>query len=173
MHLTTVSQSTKVLSKCCPALSETVAQTKIFSRCSSGELYGSYQFQSNPVLCESVPKAKILFTYSSTLCVGFTIFSRSARTDPLTCYNVVFERSGTKNKGRRNNFFVCTAVLRNQLPSCCFPPQYNVNSFKMRMDRHLIELPGWSMIFFQRGLPLEAPWNLYDTSCALDESRSK
>ena len=37
-----------------------------------------------------------------------------------------------------NNFFPCTARLRNSLPIKCFPLTYNLNGFKSRINKHLL-----------------------------------
>ena len=65
------------------------------------------------------------------------VFSRSTRrANNLTCYHVSQERSRTE--GRSCNFFVRTARLWNQLPVACFPEQYNIGSFKRRVNRFLM-----------------------------------
>ena len=66
-----------------------------------------------------------------------TVFSRSTRrANTLTCYHVSQERSRTE--GRSGNFFVRTARIWNQLPMTCFPDQYNIGSFKRRVNRFLL-----------------------------------
>ena len=84
--------------------------------------YRYYFGKCSSALSESVPKPKV--------------FSRGTRrANPLTCYHVSLER--TRTKGRSNSFFVRTAKLWNQLPSSCFPAQYNLDSFKRRVNRFL------------------------------------
>ena len=84
--------------------------------------YRYYFGRCSSALSESVPKPKI--------------FSRGTRrANPLTCYHVSMER--TRTKGRSNSFFTRTAQLWNQLPTSCFPPQYDIGSFKRRVNRFL------------------------------------
>ena len=77
--------------------------------------YRYYFGRCSSALNECVPKPKV--------------FSRSTRrASPLTCYHVDVERSRTCS--RSNSFFIRTSQLWNQLPSNCFPHQYNIGSFK-------------------------------------------
>lgn len=66
------------------------------------------------------------------------VFSRSmCRANQLTCYHVSLEHSRA-NDSNSNSFFVRTVqLLSNQLPFCCFPSQYNVDSFKRRENSQL------------------------------------
>ena len=64
------------------------------------------------------------------------VFSRNTRrANPLTCYHVNIER--TRTQGRSQSFLVRTGHLWNQLPSSCFPAQYNLDSFKRRVNKFL------------------------------------
>ena len=84
--------------------------------------YRYYFDRCSSALSESVPKPKV--------------FSRGTRrANPLTCYHVTVER--TRTKGRTGSFFVRTAQLWNQLPSSCFPDQYDLGSFKRRVNKIL------------------------------------
>ena len=84
--------------------------------------YRYYFGKCSSVLSESVPKPQ---TLSKT--------TRGA--NPLTCYHVSIER--TRTQGRSQSFFVRTGRLWNQLPSSCFPTQYNLDSFKRRVNKFL------------------------------------
>ena len=64
------------------------------------------------------------------------VFSRSTRrATPSTCYRVEVERCRTQS--RSNSFFPRTSHLWNKLPMSCFPEQYNIGSFKRRVNRFL------------------------------------
>ena len=84
--------------------------------------YRYYFGKCSSALSESVPKPKV--------------FSRNTRrADSLTCYHVGVER--TRTQGRSQSFFVRTSQLWNQLPSSCFPTQYDLGSFKRRVNKFL------------------------------------
>ena len=84
--------------------------------------YRYYFGRCSSALSESVPKPKV--------------FSRGTRrANTLTCYQVSIDR--TRTKGRSSSFFIRTAQLWNELPSCCFPAQYNLGSFKRRVNKVL------------------------------------
>ena len=84
--------------------------------------YRYYFGRCSSALSESVPKPKV--------------FSRGTRrANQLTCYHVSLER--TRTKGRSTSFFVRTAHLWNQLPPSCFPVQYDIGSFKRRVNKFL------------------------------------
>ena len=84
--------------------------------------YRYYFGKCSSALCENVPKPKV--------------FSRNTRrANPLTCYHVNIER--TRTQGRSQSFLVRTGHLWNQLPSSCFPAQYNLDSFKKRVNKFL------------------------------------
>ena len=84
--------------------------------------YRYYHGRCSSALSESVPKPKV--------------FSRATRrADSGTCYQVNVER--TRTKSRSNSFFVRTAQLWNELPKYCFPAQYDLGSFKRRVNRFL------------------------------------
>lgn len=84
--------------------------------------YRYYFGKCSSALSESVPKPKV--------------FTRNTRRgNSLTCYHVSLERNRTQ--GRSHSFFVRTAKLWNQLPSSCFPTEYNLDSFKRRVNRIL------------------------------------
>ena len=84
--------------------------------------YRYYFDKCSSALGEIVPKPKIL--------------SRNTRrANPLTCYHVNIERTCTQ--GRSQSFLVRTGHLWNQLPSSCFPAQYNLDSFKRRVNKFL------------------------------------
>ena len=84
--------------------------------------YRYYFGKCSSALSESVPKPQV--------------FSRNTRrANPETCYHVSIER--TRTQGRLQSFFVRTGRLWNQLPSSCFPHQYDLGSFKRRVNRFL------------------------------------
>ena len=84
-------------------------------------LFCRYYFgKCSSALGENVPKSKV--------------FSRNTRrANPLTCYHVNIER--TRTQARSQSFLVRTGHLWNQLPSSCFPGQYNLDSFKRRVNK--------------------------------------
>ena len=86
--------------------------------------YRYYFGKCSQSLHECVPKPKV--------------FSRSTRSaSSLTRYRVNMERSRTES--RSSSFFVRTSRIWNQLPQSCYPEQYNIGSFKRRVNRFLKE----------------------------------
>ena len=107
------------------ALANQLQPLKVRRDVASLSLFYRYYFgRCSSALERCVPKPKV--------------FHRSTRrANTLACYHVSQERSRTE--GRSRSFFVRTARLWNQLPVSCFPEQYNIGSFKRRVNRFLME----------------------------------
>ncbi len=107
-----------------PQLASELQPLSVRRDVASLSLFYRYYFgRCSSALSESVPKPQV--------------FSRNTRrASPTACYHVETERTGTVS--RSNSFFVRTSKLWNKLPLTCFPNQYNLGSFKRRVNRHLM-----------------------------------